>query len=557
MRLIVKGIRERLNKRKVLIWGACDKGDVLRQILSESNIPVDERYIDKLAERTELDNMIPPSFLTGVKKNFYIIIATNSYYPSIEKFLKENNYTEEMDYLYLVKPLSSEQFNTQYAKDINELAQLIEDCIANKHKEKIIEEMKVYDQNQEIVEIEAYRKKSNELLGKYKAFELCYLNKAHIANLAELLMETDDNRFGKENVLNIFIPVFWSDELLNLYYFDEKPTANEFIFQKLAEQITVVTKESVGFWRWFIKNYDEKVYFYDRYSVPQMVRENEYRDFKNNNLYRNKNYITFTKKEVELGREKSIKLGIKDKYICFFARSLRYHHEMEGDVTLEPINFVRTEPVEDFRWMCQKLFERNFQSVRMGQLVEGTISAPGIIDYGSNARDDFMDFYLMANCEFLVSNLNGIQWITQVVNKPMVSINAPFLTYTDDVVNRCNPNNDIMILQKIYNIKEKRYLTLKELLKIAESVSQTREQVEYIWNHPDLEFVKNTPQEIWEACEEMLLRVSGMFKYDDADIELQKKYRKILKSSLAKKERYYTDCAIGRLFLRQNQWLLD
>ena len=86
---------ENLKDRKIVIWGACKSGELLKSLLEENNVCIDF-FVDKKAEHLDCKKslIISPDILKGNNNNFFVIIGVSNYYDDIEKFLHENNYKD-------------------------------------------------------------------------------------------------------------------------------------------------------------------------------------------------------------------------------------------------------------------------------------------------------------------------------------------------------------------------------------------------------------------------------------------------------------------------------
>ena len=276
--------------------------------------------------------------------------------------------------------------------------------------------------------------------------------------------------------------------------------------------------------------------------------------------YDDKLFLLFTEKEKEYGVSRLALMGVKGKYVCFFARSQKYLNTIYHKDTIHPNDICRNHSLKKFQLMVSRLMQQNIQSVRMGYLVDGKAEWPGCIDYANHFRDEMMDFYTIAHGLFLVCGYTGLQLFATLFNKPIVTINAHLITFTGDIPVLLNYHRDLILFKKLYNRRTKHFLTLREILKIEEAMPNQYERMRYLLNH-DYEFIENTPEEIWEITAEMLERVEGKCtQQDKLDQQLQQRYRNILMKSVKKPGRegiWYPEAMVGRSYLRQNQWWLE
>lgn len=93
-------LSENVGKRKILIWGACESGKIVKKILEEAGYSC-SGFIDKTAEEgTEFCGV--PVYTTGVLNsgNYYVVVGIARFYYEIEEILWSKNYTHK-DYIYL------------------------------------------------------------------------------------------------------------------------------------------------------------------------------------------------------------------------------------------------------------------------------------------------------------------------------------------------------------------------------------------------------------------------------------------------------------------------
>jgi putative glycosyltransferase (TIGR04372 family) len=262
-----------------------------------------------------------------------------------------------------------------------------------------------------------------------------------------------------------------------------------------------------------------------------------------------KSKLEFSKVDENFGKKQLIDLGIPEntKYVCFFARDDKYLNSIQSHRDWSYHNY-RDADIEKQIPAMEELTKQGFYAVRVGSVVKKSLKCSNekIIDYSlSNLRSEFLDLYLLANCEFFVGDTSGIRWIPILFRKPCVVIN---LVGRGDAVN-ITRSVDILLFKKIYNKKTNRFLSLIDLQKMDISYSLSSHYSDF-----NLELIENSPEEILDAILEMGNRISGNCKYTLEEIRLQNKF----KSKLL--EGYETDYVgrLGRNYLSQNKdWYLD
>jgi len=401
-------------------------------------------------------------------------------------------------------------------------------------------------------DIDTYQIKADKIINKYTSIRFCEFVTSRIGPMLELYIQVTDSKYSDKNVLNVFIPIALNREG-NKEYFPNKSIANKYCLEKMQTKLEILTDKNIGFWKYVMENYRGRISFSRRYDLHGLLMNQRIasRDYQINN---EKRHMFFTEEEEDCGRKKLQKMNLNKEYVCFIARSSKYFDLVVGNAQ-ESQCIQRNCSVENFRLMCDNLFQSNIQSVRMGYLVDGKIHGAGIIDYASFYREEFMDFYLVAKCKFVVCQLSGFHFIATVFNKPAVIVNVHVLTIQGDIIDRCNPKQDLMIMKKIWCKKEKRFLTFQEILAFEGKVKNIFRLTEF-YEEAGYELIENTSEEIWDVTEEMMKRLNGTICYTEEEILIQKKFKRMLKESVMASDNLYWNVPMGTMFLKKNQWLL-
>ena len=168
-----------------------------------------------------------------------------------------------------------------------------------------------------------------------------------------------------------------------------------------------------------------------------------------------------------------------------------------------------------------------------------------IIDYASYYRTDFGDIYLSAKCKFFLGNGAGLLCVPYIFHVPVAMAN--------NIPMNLSPSprkGDLFIPKKIWSIKEKRFLTFREIVESGIGDYIYSEQYAKAGVKP----VENTANEILDLAIEMNERLDGTFKTTEEDEELQKKFHSLFKLH---HQCYGTPVRIGTKFLRENKELLE
>jgi putative glycosyltransferase (TIGR04372 family) len=333
--------------------------------------------------------------------------------------------------------------------------------------------------------------------------------------------------------------------------------ANSYLMGKFHSLgIEVLSKDNIDFWRWLFHKTPELFLFDDEYRPFEIIC-NERLTKKVGEL--NEIYINFTQEEKHKGEYLKNQFGIKNPYVCISARDSLYWAERKGMKCEEIIDDYRNSNILKRKKAVKYLQEKSIQVVRMGAIVEKKEDIVGVIDYASKFRNEFMDVYLGANCKFFASDLGGIQTLAELFSKPMVITNVTLLSVYGDTTVAFNENRDIAIIKKFWDERNKRYLSIRELLKYeigyASKFATIRDTLRE-YQKKEIIAIENTEEEIYEVIKEMNERIDGIREYDELDKILQKKYFQII-NEYSDKGNVILKWRLGADFLRKNQWLLD
>ncbi len=258
--------------------------------------------------------------------------------------------------------------------------------------------------------------------------------------------------------------------------------------------------------------------FPKKHSIPEETE----RDV-NDVLFKFKNHLTFTRSDESLGIKFLKKMGLKDsqKFVCILARDNEYldKHSPFKDWSYHE---TRNDNINNFSKAINLLNEKGYYVFRMGKFVKQklNIKNPMFLDYAcSDYRSDFLDIFLGANCNFLLSSSCGYQAIPMIFKKPLACISFPFSQiYTWH-------SNCINITKHIYQGDKK--INLKEII--------TSKIIEYFdpkhFHSENLKVINNSSDEIKDLTEEMINFLENNLAVSAEDMKLQNDFWEIYKSS--------------------------
>lgn len=261
--------------------------------------------------------------------------------------------------------------------------------------------------------------------------------------------------------------------------------------------------------------------------------------------YRGFEALCYTEEEKQTGAKYLRSIGVTGPYVSFRNRVAK-----GGS-----LGGVRNGDTSTYYKAVDYLQKQGIQCVYVGLNENENELGNGIID-ASKQYDAKMDLYIHSQAEFFMGDHSGIISFAQMFNRPMILLNLPYFTMNGDAYGPTFYERDILLPEKIYDTKNKRYLTIREMLNFEMTYLEYKDLVKFYIDNGYI-FEKNTEDEIEEAVKEMLAKISGTFKYSEEDLALQKKYLRIMQNNAVKYRAKWCRAAIGMEFLRNNRWLLD
>ena len=252
---------------------------------------------------------------------------------------------------------------------------------------------------------------------------------------------------------------------------------------------------------------------------------------------------------LELTRSPRPPLPTSYAYVCFHARDAAYE---QGNANYLPGEHTyRNSDIDTYLPAMEALTYRGYTTLRMGAKVERALTTrtPGIIDYATTERTDFLDVWLPARCAFYVGDADGLASLAMVFRRPVVFANYVPLEY----VWSWGPQ-DLFIPKLLQWQATGQTLTFPELLTrgfgrfLRSSQYQTQ----------GLTVINNTPTQIRDVVLEQESRLHGQWQTSAEDELLQQRFWSLLMDQPGAAELHGTiRSRMGAVFLRQHQQLLD
>lgn len=360
-------------------------------------------------------------------------------------------------------------------------------------------------------------------------------------NIIEDFEEQNDN-----NTLNLVLPSFYS------YYHGD--LCNKRLLDIFGSKIHFIDGRNIDFWSYVIKNHRIEINTkeIDKYKSRRAtlidIRLGECK-------------IGFSKdQEIEAERKMS-KMGIDREFVCILARQTN-HKEMGFGKAIAREFSVYTCDLTAFGKTARYLGDRGIQVVRMGKYENEECNLANVIDYANNYYDELMDFYLASKCKFIVDS-GGFGAVAPFWGRPLLYINAYGLNYGAESFP--DTGKDMMILQKVWSERKKRYLTLMESLDLFNVCDLHLSNYE----KRGIKLIKNTEEELYSAVVEMNQKVDGVWEESEDERMAVKKFQNIMNIWREKHDFVWTRRREGAKgyqmmpyricwnYLKNNMYLLD
>ena len=266
------------------------------------------------------------------------------------------------------------------------------------------------------------------------------------------------------------------------------------------------------------------------------------------------NNIVFSDEENKFGFNYLQKIGIgSKKFICFVYRNESYKKKYYPKINFSYHNYRDTK-IDSYYEALNYFTSKGYYIIRMGKGEEHPIKIKNdkIIDYSfSRSRSDFLDIWLMSQCEICFSSGTGLDDVAIAFRKPLLHVNLIPMA----AIRSYYPNM-LCIFKKLKFQGENKYLNTSKLIELnIENILFNQE-----YRSKNISIVDNSPEEIKKAAEEMYLRINN--QWEDSEVSNNDQIRFWDKLFLSKnfssgKRWINKGCKIGSNFLKENKHLLN
>ena len=271
-------------------------------------------------------------------------------------------------------------------------------------------------------------------------------------------------------------------------------------------------------------------------------------------ISKTKNNLVFRKEEEKIGLNylKNVGIGSK-KFICFIYRNESYKKNYFPKINFSYHNYRNTN-IESYYEALNYFTSKGYYIIRMGKGEDHPIKIKNekIIDYSfSKYRSDFLDIWLMSQCDICFTSGTGLDDVAIAFRKPILNVNLiPMASI------RSYYPNILCIFKKLKLKGENEYLKLSKLIDLnAENLYLTHE-----YNSRKILIQDNSSEEIKKAAEEMYLRITNQWEEKKNLSDQQTKFweKLFLSKNFSSGRRWINkSCKIGSDFLNVNKHLLE
>jgi putative glycosyltransferase (TIGR04372 family) len=271
----------------------------------------------------------------------------------------------------------------------------------------------------------------------------------------------------------------------------------------------------------------------------------------------NKNNYPFNKKNILYGSSFLKNFGItnNDKYICLIVRDGEYLKKYEPQKNWDYHNY-RDCDINNFKLVSNYLTNLGYYVFRMGAIVSKPMITGNkrIIDYATmGIRNEFLDIFLVAHCEFGITTHLGFDSLFEMFGKPLVCVSVAPIAHVRSVNKK-----HLTIFKHHLTIKNQKNLNLSEIFELG--LANALDSKNYA--DKGINLIENSPEEIKEATIETLKLMQNNFLRDPSKEFLELKFWNIFNNKIknyAFKDLHTSSfkAHIGENFLKNNMNFLN
>ena len=265
----------------------------------------------------------------------------------------------------------------------------------------------------------------------------------------------------------------------------------------------------------------------------------------------------FTDEENNIGQQFLNKYHVTNKkFVCLLVRDNSYKKNFQSHIKNDwSYHNYRNTDVKNFEKSVKYLLKNDYAVIRMGKSAEKKllIDHKDFVDYPFiEDKSDFLDIWLMANCEFCITTGTGLDDVCVTFRKPIVEVSYLPLGHI-----RCNQAFTVSIFKKLKDKNSKNYLSISKQIDTGLINSHYYEE----YDNNKVNILDNTENEILDAVKEMKNKLNNKWVENDEDLLRQKQFFENLKKWTGfdtKIGKIHINSRIGQRYLKDNiKWLIS
>lgn len=385
-----------------------------------------------------------------------------------------------------------------------------------------------------------WKRERSEIKSKYHKINIYYMHSTRIGEYtSEFMFIIKDTEKDK------------NDGILNLFILLDTVNMNKRLMKIISRNISIINETNIDFWMDMMQ---KEPYLFDVTNILKYVHLN--RNLREEiSPVQSSKWLSFTQEEEWEGKWKLGLMGINRPFVCIHERDSKYLETIAPDKDYTYHNY-RDASINNFAKTAEYLNKQGILTVRMGRDVKEKVSFENCIDYANLYYDEFMDIYLTGKCKFYIGSACGLCTLPMVQNA-RVALTNYIPVSTPVAIGIPMRRDNLFIFKKYYNMKEHRYLSLREMFMFEAEFGGLRTED---YENQNIKPIENTEEEVLDLAIEMNSRIDGTWVESEKDKMLQKKYRGILEFFIEKygyNKEAVNQCRVGTYFLRKNAFLFE